>query len=87
MFKDRNMMDQASLYIKGKGEVVGNLIAAKLGGKGIESFSYGEYFEAEPLLSIVDPIFEVKRQVWVDGVTYRDILLGGVSLVDKLVAH
>ncbi|MDW7987060.1 MAG: trehalase family glycosidase [Nitrososphaerota archaeon] len=80
-------MDQASISINGKGEVVGNLIAAKLWGKGIESFSYGEYFEAESLLKILDPIFEVKRQVWVDGVTYRDILLGGVSLVDKLVAH
>ena len=82
-----DMRVEGSLIIEGKGEVVGNLIAAKLTGGGVDFFSCGEYFEAKPLIRIEDPEVSVKQQIWADGVSYRRIMAAGVELEDRLAAH
>jgi len=43
---------EGTLTLNGKTEVVGNLVSGKLAGSGVESFSFGEYYEANPLISI-----------------------------------
>lgn len=87
MSKDEEAVEKAYLYVEGKGEVVGNLVAARLAGKGVEFFTFGEYFEAEPLITIVDPQTSILRQDWADGVSYRTISLGGAVMRDKLIAY
>lgn len=79
--------ERACLYVEGKGEVVGNLIAAKLADKGVGFFTYGEYFEAEPFLIISGQEINVQKNEWVDGVAYRTILLEGVVLEEKLITY
>ena len=78
---------QACLYVEGKGEVVGNLIAAKLAEKGVGFFTYGEYFEAEPFLIISDQEIKVQKNVWIDGVANRTILVEGAVLEEKLLTY
>lgn len=78
---------QTHLHIEDKGEVVGNLIAAKLKGRGVEFFTYGEYFEAEPLLQISDPNITVIKQWWNNGVSYRTISINGANVEEKLIAY
>ena len=77
---------KGKLVLEGKEEVVGNLVSAKLTGNGVTSFSFGEYFEANPLISIEQPTVSAKQQIWADGASYRKIAAGGVDLEDKLVA-
>ena len=43
------------LTIKDKREICGNLVSAVLGDRGIDSFSYGEFFEGSPFLRIEKP--------------------------------
>jgi len=75
------------LILEGKGEVVGNLVSAKLTDSGVEFFSCGEFFEAKPLIKITDPEVSVRQQIWADGVSYRRILAGSVELEDRLAAY
>jgi len=70
-----------------KGEVVGNLVAASLSGGGVESFSFGEFFEAKYLVKIVEPTISVRQQVWCDGVAYNFLMTRGVELEERLVVY
>ncbi|MCS7146131.1 MAG: trehalase family glycosidase, partial [Aigarchaeota archaeon] len=87
MSKYEELTGQASLRIDGKREVAGNLAAAKLSGAGVEFFTFGEYFEAEPLIIISDPRTTVLRQEWADGVSYRALSVGGARMEDKLITY
>ncbi|MEM1533552.1 MAG: hypothetical protein QXL60_00005, partial [Nitrososphaerota archaeon] len=78
---------KACLYVEGKGEVVGNLIAAKLADKGVGFFTYGEYFEAEPFLIIPDQEIKIIKNVWIDGVAYRTISIEEAVFEEKLFAY
>lgn len=81
-------MRDGILTLSDKGEVSGNLVAGVLGGRGVSSFSIGEYFEAKPLVEIVHPNrFEVKTSTWVDGVAYRSLDVDSSELIDTLAAH
>ena len=77
---------EGTLILEGKAEVVGNLVSARLVGSGVESFSFGEYYEADPLMNIIEPTVSVKQQIWADGASYRLIRVGNVDLEDKLLA-
>ncbi len=77
----------AVLKLRGKGEVVGNLVAAQLSQRGIGFFSFGEYFESRPLLEIVEPEVVVRDHVWIDGAAYRTLEAGGALLRETLAAH
>ncbi len=77
---------EGTIALEGKDEVLGNLVSGKLTGSGVASFSFGEYFEANPLISIVEPKVSVKQQKWADGASHRVIKVGRVDLEDKLVA-
>ena len=81
------MKVDGTLSLEGKGEVVGNLISGRLKGSGVEFFSFGEYFEAKPLIEMTDPKVSVRHQTWVDGASCRAILVGNVELEDNLVAY
>lgn len=80
-------MEEKSLVLEGKGEVVGNLVAGRLTGGGVGFFYFGEYFEAQPLIEIADPEVSPKRQWWVDGVSYGVILAESLELKEKLAAY
>lgn len=80
-------MNKGKVLIKGKGEVVGNLMAASLSGGNVEFFSFGEYFEAKPLIEIVEPVVSVRQQIWSDGIAYNLLTAGEVELEAKLAAH
>ena len=62
-------------------------MAARLSERGIGFFSFGEYFESKPLLEIVEPEVVVLDHVWIDGVAYRTLSVGGVRCSEKLVVH
>jgi len=81
------MIAKGNLVLENKVEVVGNLVSARLTGSGVESFSFGEYFEANPLIEITDPQVSVRQQTWADGVSQRAIRAGTVQLADKLAAY
>lgn len=83
---NRELKVEGTLVLEGKTEVVGNLASAKLAGSGVESFSFGEYYEADPLINILEPTVSVKQQIWADGASYRLIRAGNVDLEDKLLA-
>jgi glycogen debranching enzyme len=83
----KDMRLEGVLILERKGEVVGNLIAASLYGSGVEFFSFGEFFEAQPLIRIEEPTVSIRWQIWVDGVSYRRILAGSVELEDMLAAY
>jgi tetratricopeptide (TPR) repeat protein len=80
-------MEKGELVLEGKGEVVGNLTAAKLSGGNIEFFSFGEYFEANPLLEVVEPHVQLKHQIWSDGVIHSLLTSNYVTLRVKMAAH
>ena len=83
---NRELKVEGTLVLEGKTEVVGNLASARLAGSGVESFSFGEYYEADPLINILEPTVSVKQQIWADGASYRLIRAGNVDLEDKLLA-
>ena len=72
------------LQVHNKREAVGNLFSAKLADDGIEYFSFGEFFEANPLLKIHKKI-KVNAHDWIDGIPYRSLELDGNKLSDSLV--
>ncbi|MEM2029008.1 MAG: hypothetical protein QXS05_06485, partial [Candidatus Bathyarchaeia archaeon] len=80
-------MVEGEIILRWKGEIVGNLMAAKLSGGNIEFFSFGEYFEARPLLEIVEPHLSSRHQLWSDGVVYSLLAAGDVKLEVKMSAH
>jgi tetratricopeptide (TPR) repeat protein len=81
-------MRDGTLTLSDKGEVSGNLVSGVLSGRGVSSFSIGEYFEAKPLVEIVHPNrFAVKTSAWVDGVAYRTLDVNSSELIDALGAH
>jgi len=84
---DVGMEEQGILVLEGKGEVVGNLMAGKLTETGVGFFSFGEYFEANPLIEIIDPKVRLRRQRWVDGVSYGVIAADGLDLTERLAAY
>jgi len=86
--KNENIfMEGGEIVLKWKGEVVGNLMAAKLSGGNIEFFSFGEYFEASPLLEIVEPHLSSEHQLWSDGISYNLLVAGNTKLEVKMFIH
>jgi tetratricopeptide (TPR) repeat protein len=86
--KDEKMLiDREEMVLKGKVEVVGNLIAAKLSGGNIEFFSFGEYFEANPLLEMIEPHAHLKNQIWSDGIIHSFLTSNDITLKIKMTAH
>jgi len=80
-------MKRGEIILEGKGEVVGNLMAAKLSGGNIEFFSFGEYFEANPLLEMVEPHVQLKHQIWSDSVVHSLLTSNDVILKIKMAVH
>ncbi len=70
-----------------KREVVGNLVAASLSGGSVKSFSFGEFFEAESLVEIIEPTVSVRQQVWRDGTAYNLLMAEGIELEARLMAY
>ena len=82
------IMPKGILVLKDKREVVGNLVAAQLGDIGISFFSFGEYFEAKPLLMLTKPTeVEIKGHYWIDGVTRRILTIEGVKFEENLIVY
>ena len=81
-------MGEGALILSGKREVVGNLMAAQLGDVGVDFFSFGEYFEARPLITLAERgRVEVREHAWVNGATRRILGLGGVEFEECLALH
>ncbi|HID10255.1 MAG TPA: hypothetical protein EYP17_03005 [Candidatus Latescibacteria bacterium] len=71
--------------IKGKGEVVGNLVSARMGPRGVAKFSFGEYFEASPLFETVEPTrLTVESHTWGMGSVKRWVKADGSRLEEIL---
>ena len=81
------------LTIKNKREICGNLISAVLGERGIDSFSYGEFFEGSPFLRIEKPSeVKVYEHRWsLDGIFRkyegRGILEEFTSVYDDILIY
>ena len=74
--------------IKGKGEVVGNLVSARMGPRGVAKFSFGEYFEASPLFETVEPTrLTVESHTWGMGPVKRWVKADGSRLEEMLATY
>lgn len=83
----KKMIGEAVLLVEDKGEVAGNLVAAILSGAGVSFFSFGEYFEAKPLIKLVKPAAKVEELLWADGVAYSVLDIKGKKVKETLVVY
>ncbi len=73
-----------------KSEVVGNLLASRLGVGLVYDFSCGEYFESETLLKLTSlnaSRIRLDKKWWVNGVAYNLVDVDGAKFIESLGAY